>query len=263
MQTNQIICGDAAQILKQLPANSVDLVVTSPPYDKQRKYNGYSFNFEAIATELTRVLKTGGVIIWVVKDATIDGSETLSSFRQALFFTDQCKLNIDTLIWHKPNPVPRKDDTKFKDCFEFVFEFSKGKKKHFTPPMVANKYAGTAKVPKQEKTTIGSAKEDSASSTLQQKNRVIKPTSIHPNIFSFTVGLHHSTSYKEAFQHPAIMPEKLAEMLISTYTKSGQIVLDPFCGSGTTLFAAQKLKRKFIGIDVSKEYCKLSRNRLK
>jgi DNA modification methylase len=118
--------GDSAQVLQTIDAESIDLTVTSPPYDNLRTYNGFTFDFETIARELYRVTKPGGVVVWVVGDATVKGSETGTSFRQALFFKDVCGFNLhDTMIWAKPNPVPTQS-TRYQASTEYMFVLSKG-----------------------------------------------------------------------------------------------------------------------------------------
>ena len=125
---NKVICGDCLEVMKDIPDNSIDLTVTSPPYDNLRTYNGYTFDFEGIARELYRVTKQGGVVVWVVGDATIKGSETGTSFKQALYFKEIGFNLHDTMIYRKLNPMPVKSN-RYLPCFEYMFVFSKGKPK--------------------------------------------------------------------------------------------------------------------------------------
>ena len=122
---NKIICGDNVEVMRQMPDNCIDLTVTSPPYDNLRTYNGFSFNFEEVAKELYRITKDGGVVVWVVNDATINGSETGTSFRQALYFKDIGFNLHDTMIWEKTAMLPTQD--RYYNIFEYMFVLSKGK----------------------------------------------------------------------------------------------------------------------------------------
>ncbi len=131
---NKIHCGDSAEFLKKIPANIIDLTVTSPPYDNARNYKGYSFDFPAIAQELYRVTKEGGVVVWVVNDLVIDGSKTLTSFRQAIQFVDVCKFNMhDVMIWEKINSIPQPHVKRYEQRMEYMFVLSKGMPSTFNP----------------------------------------------------------------------------------------------------------------------------------
>ena len=125
--TNKFFCGHNVDVLKEFPDNLVDLVVTSPPYNTLRKYKGFNFDFPGIAEQLTRVLKPGGVIVWVVGDSVIDSSETLEPFKQAIYFKEVCKLNLfDTMIWEK-HYIKFPETVRYHQAFEYMFVFSKGK----------------------------------------------------------------------------------------------------------------------------------------
>jgi site-specific DNA-methyltransferase (adenine-specific) len=124
----ELICGDCAEVMAKMPAESVDLTITSPPYDDLRTYNGYSFDFEKIAKELYRITKPGGVLVWVVGDASVKGSETLTSFKQALYFRELGFNLHDTMIYKKTG-IPFPSKTRYLQCFEYMFVFSKGKPK--------------------------------------------------------------------------------------------------------------------------------------
>ena len=128
MQTNYIKCGDNVQLMKTLPDECIDLTVTSPPYDNLRKYNGFDWDLESVVNELYRITKWGGVIVWVTNDATIKGSESCSSFIHALTFKSIGFNLHDTMIWYKDSfSLP--DTTRYGQCFEYMFVFSKGKPK--------------------------------------------------------------------------------------------------------------------------------------
>jgi DNA modification methylase len=248
---NSIICGDSCNVLKNIPEDIVDMVITSPPYDKLRNYNGYSFDFECIAPELLRVLKPGGVIIWVVGDATKNGSESGTSFKQALHFMSLGFNLHDTMIYIKSNYVPLTHN-RYEQAFEYMFCFSKGRPKTFNPIKIPCKYAGHGT----DKRTFYQTAED----IVPQKGHkqcAVSEDKIAPNIFSYHVG-----GKKEFKGHPAIFPEKLVEDQLLTWSLPSDIILDPFCGSGTTCAVAKRHNRNYIGIEISEEFCNLSESRV-
>jgi DNA modification methylase len=242
--------GDSAHVLKTIESASVDLVVTSPPYDGLRTYNGYSFDFEAIAQELTRVLRPGGVIVWVVGDAVEDGSETGTSFRQALYFKDECGLNIhDTMIYQKFG-MPFPESTRYYQNFEYMFVLSKG-----TPTTVnlledrPNKSAGMK--------SDGTRRQRDGTLVKVAKPVIMKDVGVRFNIWQIApsgVGVWSA--------HPAVFPYELAYDHIRSWSRENQLVLDPFCGSGTTGEAAYDLNRRFLGIEISAEYIQIAEKRI-
>lgn len=250
---NKIINGECVELMKQLPENYIDLTVTSPPYDDLRNYKGYSFDFENTAKELYRITKSGGIVVWVVGDRTTKGSETGSSFKQALFFKEIGFNLHDTMIYEKQNPTPMKAN-RYQQSFEYMFVFSKGKPKTFNPLMAKKKYMEDRKVKHYNKDKDGKqiSREYKASSDMKVIN----------NIWTYTVGLNNSTKDKIAFKHPAVFPEKLAEDHILSWSNEGDIVFDPMCGSGTTLKMAMVNGRNFLGFEVSDEYVQIAQERL-
>lgn len=249
---NEIICGDAVEIMKAMPPNSIDLVVTSPPYDELRNYNGYIFNFEGIARGLFRVIKKGGVLVWVVGDKINKGNKSLTSFKQALFFQDMGFNAHDIMIYRKKN-TPFMRSNAYTNCYEFMLVFSKGSPKTFNPLKTRTIRQGQEMLPFNKK----------ADGINKKILGELKPEKTMTNIWEYAVGLHGSTSDKIAFQHTAIFPEKLAEDHILSWTKTGDVVFDPMCGSGTTCKMAAINKRHYIGCDISKEYVELAKKRLK
>jgi len=244
---------DCLDWMKQQPDASVDVVLTSPPYDNLRNYNGYSFDFESIAQELARLLKPGGVIIWNVADATVNGSETGTSMRQALYFMDQGLKLHDTMIYAKRNPMPTNTLTKrYHQAWEYIFVLSKGTPKTFNPIMVDAKYTGFANMKYRGK----------AGTTEYKKTPRNSQTKVR-NIFEYTIGGGHTTKNKEAFKHPALMPEQLALDMLSTWADKTDVVYDPFAGAGTTLYAAKQLGLNSIGTEIDPDYCDFIRQRLK
>lgn len=233
----------------------VDLVLTSPPYDDLRTYKGYSFPFEEIATELVRVLKPGGVIVWVVGDATVKGSETGTSFKQALFFMEQGLSLYDTMIYQKTGtPFPSRH--RYNQTFEYMFVFSKGNPKTFRPLLKKNVTAGAVR---------HSRKFRQADGTMLAgfNGKAVNELGIENNIWRIRNGMYKSTKDKVAFKHPAIFPEELAEKHILTWTNPYDIVYDPFSGSGTTAKMAIIHGRQWFGSELSKEYCDIANERLK
>lgn len=251
METNYIKCCDNVQGLRQLPDNCIDLTVTSPPYDDLRLYNGFSWDFKGLAAELYRVTKPGGVIVWVVNDATVKGSETGTSFKQALHFKEVGFNLHDTMIWKKPGtPFPSK--VRYYSVFEYMFVFSKGKPK--TIHLIAdrkNKNAGGI-MTATERQRDGSLKESKA----RKEKRRIKPVGVRYNVWELRPAGGQQTG------HPAVFPERLAADHINSWSNPGDTVLDPFMGSGTTAVACIKTGRKYIGFECSAEYCEIARQRI-
>lgn len=251
MEINKIYCESNLDTMKRMPDAFIDLTVTSPPYDNLRVYNGFSFDFEAVAKELYRVTKQGGVVVWVVGDATINGSESGTSFKQALYFKEIGFNLHDTMIYYK-NVCPL-NQNRYEPAFEYMFVLSKGKPNTFNP-MKENKLwvdkrqkKGTHRN-KDGNMKIGFAK--------QTTDKVIN------NVWYYDTGGGHTTPDKEAFEHPAIFPERLAYDHIISWSNEGDLVYDPFMGSGTTAKAAIASNRNYIGSEISEEYCQIIKKRL-
>ncbi len=251
METNKIYQGDTLIELKKLPDECIDMILTSPPYDNLRNYKGYTFDFENTAKELWRVIKQGGVGVWVVGDVTINGSETGTSFKQALYFKEIGFNLHDTMIYWK-NSVPL-NQNRYEPAFEYMFVFSKSKPKTFNPILEKKLWRDKRLQKMTKRNKDGSFVMGFASQ---------KETKIANNIWYYNVGGGHVTKDKIAHEHPAIFPEKLAEDHIKSWSNEGDLVLDPMCGSGTTCKMARLLNRKYIGIDISPEYCKIAEKRL-
>ncbi|MBD3197990.1 MAG: site-specific DNA-methyltransferase [Candidatus Lokiarchaeota archaeon] len=249
------------ETMARMPDCFLDLTVTSPPYDNIRDYKGFSFDMELLSSELYRVTKEGGIVVWIVADQTINGSETGTSFRHALRFME-CGFNLhDTMIFQKAGfPFPMK--TRYNSVFEYMFVFSKGKPK--TCNLIEdklNKFSGK-KVAKRtgERQKNGDLKENSA--FRNNKSKEVKLYGVRDNIWYYAIGRGNSTFDDVAFEHPAIFPEKLAYDHIITWTNENDIVFDPFMGSGTTAKAAISANRNWIGSEISKEYCEIIEKRL-
>ena len=258
MGIDKIYQGDCLEVLKTFEDNSIDLTVTSPPYDNLRTYggviDGWSFEkFQGIAKELYRVTKEGGVVVWVVADATIKGSETGTSFKQALYFME-CGFNLhDTMIWQKASYVPLTHN-RYEQEFEYMFVFSKGKPKTFNPIKVKCKYAGT--------TTWGDSSfhKTNESGLIKVGKKVINDTKIKGNVFLYDTA--KASRKGEYGGHPAPFPKALANDHILSWSNEGDIVLDPFMGSGTTGIVANKLGRHYVGIELNPEYVEMAERRI-
>ncbi len=255
LELNKIYNMDCLEGLKKLDDNSIDLIVTSPPYDNLRDYkNNFIWNintFEKIANQLYRIIKKGGVIVWIVNDAIINGSETGSSFKQALYF-QKIGFNLhDTMIWQKPNfSMPSKN--RYHQIFEYMFIFSKDKPNTFNGIKDRiNKY-NTCFGKNTVRTKLGKMKE-------LTKNYYGK-LGLRFNVWkNNTVG---QDFMGKKLSHPAMFPLKLIKDHIFTWSNKNDIVLDPFIGSGTTAVACKELQRNYIGFEISKEYCDIAEQRL-
>ncbi|MGI9250808.1 MAG: DNA-methyltransferase [Pseudohongiellaceae bacterium] len=255
----KFLTGDAAVVLAGISAASIDAVITSPPYDTLRNYNGYSFDFPAIAGQLARVLKPGGVIMWNVGDEVIDGTESGNSFRQALHFKDECGLRLhDTMIYEKIGSAypAGEHNNRYTQIFEYCFILSKGRPK--TANLIRDKINNWGGTTTFAKPTYW----DKDGKLLQaSKKRSIAEVGMRTNIWRVWNGKVFGNQWQNE-SHPAVMPLSLAADHIRTWTNADDIVLDPFCGSGTSGVAARQLGRQFIGIDISAEYIALSEKRI-
>jgi DNA modification methylase len=242
-----IICGDNVAVLKTFPDACIDLTVTSPPYDNLRKYNGFTFDFEGVAQELWRVTKQGGVVVWVVGDATVKGSETGTSFRQALHFMETGFNLHDTMIYEKVCQSMAGSLKCYVQAFEYMFVMAKGA-------------IGTVNIlrdrPNKEAGKVKNPRRRNADGTMKpKKDWTIPQYGRRFNIWAYGHGgANHG--------HPAIFPEDLARDHILSWSNPGDAVLDPFIGSGTTAKMALLNGRRYIGIDVSEEYCAIASQRI-
>jgi len=241
-------------MLRELPNSTIHMTLTSPPYDGIRTYNGYVFDFPAVAQELYRVTTEGGVVIWNVADATENGSETGTAFRQALGFME-CGFKLhDTMLYIKANPLPSPRSSKrYHQGWEYLFCFSKGTPTTFNPILVPSKYAHL------KESNITRRSEQGT----QQRAKMPRSTETKVvNYFVYPIGGGITTKDKIAYQHPALMPEALAHDQIGTWTNPGDLVCDPFTGAGTTAKMATLLGRRFLGAEISEEYCRIAQARV-
>ena len=259
----QLYNGDCLQVMNRMitEGEKVDLVVTSPPYDNLRTYNNSSiWNFDVfkkVADRLFKIVKDGGVVVWVVGDATIKGSETGTSFRQALYFKEIGFNLHDTMIYAKQNPTPNAG-RRYQQCFEYMFIFSKGNPK--TVNIILEPRHNLCNDKRMYRIKKTNRRKDG--NFCEAKLYEVKENIPRQNIWTYKVGLYNSTSYKPAFEHPAIFPEQLANDHIISWSNENDIVFDPFMGSGTTGKMCKLLKRNFIGVEIDKQYFDIAKDRI-
>lgn len=255
MELNKVYNADCAEFMTTvMDESSVDLTVTSPPYDQIRDYKGYKFDFAKTANGLLRVTKKGGVVVWVVGDQTINGGESGTSFRHALYFMGIGFTLHDTMIYEKANfSMPQKN--RYHQIFEYMFVFSKGKPKTFNPIIDRkNVWVGY--------TNLGqnSVRLQDGSMHALKHGKPIGEFGKRFNIWRMnTIGQENMCKKNP---HPAMFPSALARDHIISWSNEGDTVFDPFLGSGTTAIEAKKLKRNYIGVDISKEYCEMAEKRI-
>ncbi|MBK6749315.1 MAG: site-specific DNA-methyltransferase [Pyrinomonadaceae bacterium] len=251
MEIGKIYLESCTETLKRMPDDLIDMTITSPPYDDLRDYNGYHFPVEDIARGLFVKTKPGGVVVWVVGDRTLNGSESLTSFKHAITFQAAGFRVHDTMIYAKNNPIPSDCGKRYRQAFEYMFCFSKGQPATFNPITQAIKQEKAFK--SFRITKVG--RNDLSHDHVAPKERKVN------NIFHYNVGTSSSKD-KIAFEHPAIFPEQLARDQINTWTNIGDLVYDCFMGSGTTAKAANQLGRRWIGSEISAEYVTIAEQRL-
>ncbi len=248
---NKCVLGKCPNKLKLIPDESIDLTITSPPYDNLRSNYESIFDFKNTAKQLFRITKTGGVVVWVVADATIKGSESLTSAKQAIYFKEKCGFSLhDTMIYMKTNPMPM-NHNRYEQTWEYMFVFSKGKPATFNPLLC----------PIQK----SNVREDAHHTRNHKRGNTKRGHNSHKiksNVWEYKVGYMQSSKDKEAFDHPAIFPEQLAADHISTWTNLNDLVFDPFCGSGTTCKMALLAGRRFIGVDCEPAFVDLANKRV-
>lgn len=251
MELGKIYHENCTETLSHMSDEMIDMTITSPPYDDLRDYNGYHFPINEIAEGLFAKTKQGGVVIWVVGDRTVNGDETLTSFKHAFAFKEAGFRVHDTMIYAKNNPIPSDCGMRYRQAFEYMFCFSKGRPATFNPitqPIKQEKKFKSFRI-----TKVG--RNDLAHDHIAPKERKSN------NIFFYNVGTSSSKD-KVAFEHPAIFPEQLASDQILTWSNEGDLVYDCFMGSGTTAKIAHQLNRRWIGSEISSEYVSIAERRL-
>jgi len=256
--TIELIQGDCIEEMTKMQKESVDLTVTSPPYDNLRTYEGslqwHEGIWKQVLKGLYRVTKEGGVVIWVVGDATIKGSETGTSFKQALYAMEIGFNLHDTMIFQKTNPIPQIYRKRYSNIYEYMFVFSKGKVEIHNPIMIDCLHAGLK---------LKGSTYKNYSKKKQKRGKQAKPVKnqkIKGNIWKYVVG--KKSEDQKAKGHPASFPAQLAYDHIISWSNKCDTVFDPFLGSGTTGVAAKKLGRNFIGIEKVKKYVNIAKDRI-
>ena len=252
---NKVIVGAAEVVLKEFPANSIDLVVTSPPYDKIRDYNGFDLDLRAIGQELFRIVKDGGVVAMVIQDQTKNFGKSLTSFRTIIDWCDNIGFKLfETVIYRKYGAEGAWWNKRFRVDHEYIPIFLKGER-----PAYFNKEG--LKIPSKHggRTMRGGGTRLTNGKRIDTRRMTINPTKCRGTVWEYlTAGDGTRLKHK----HPATFPDKLPVDFINCFCPQDGVVLDPMCGSGTTLLAAKELGRKYIGIDISQEYCDLVERRL-
>jgi len=255
--------GDCINYMDQMEPNSIDLTVTSPPYDDIRNYEGTltwdNDTFVRVADGLYGITKEGGVVVWIVNDATKDGSETGTSFKQALYFKELGFNLHDTMIYQKENPVPTGGASRYYQSFEYMFVFSKGVPTTFNPILTTRTNKWNDKRVTRNKSFV---RDKNGNFEAKEVNLNLDQPVKMRNVWTVPVGGGISAEEKIAFEHPAIFPEKIAENHVLSWTNKGGVVFDPFMGSGTTGKMALKNSRSFIGTEIVPEYFKIAETRL-
>lgn len=253
---NKMLCGDAVEIMKGIPDNSIDLVVTSPPYDDIRTYNGFTLDLAAVGKETYRVLKDGGIAVMVIQDATRNFGKTLTSFRTILNWCDDAGFKLfENLIYRKYGTEGAWWSKRFRVDHEYMPIFLKGDRPQYfdkEPIKIPTKHGG--------KIMTGSGNRRTDGTTTETVTRMINATKCPGTVWEY---LNAGDKNPLKRKHPATFPDKIPLDFIQVFCPPGGIVLDPFIGSGSTAVAAKKLKRNYIGIDISKEYCELAEARLR
>lgn len=247
IEINKTYNENCIQTMHKMPDNLIDLTVTSPPYDNLRDYKGYSFPFEEIAKELFRVTKEGGVVVWVVSDATINGNESGTSFKQALYFKEIGFNLHDTMIWTKDGGGAIGSNKCYTQNFEYMFIFSKGKIN--TANLIYDKPNGS----------FGKNKSGIGRRLVNGKHKIEN----RKQSTEFSRRNNYWYIAPQKGEHPAVFPEKLANDHIITWSNENDLIYDPFMGSGTTAKMAILNNRKYIGSEISTDYCKIIETRIK
>ncbi|MFH1192783.1 MAG: transcriptional repressor LexA [Candidatus Jorgensenbacteria bacterium] len=253
---NKIICGDTVEVMKKFPDNSVDMIITSPPYDSIRDYKGFSFNLHETGKEIFRVLKGGGIAVMVIQDQTKNFGKSLTSFKTIIDWCDNVGFKLfETTIYRKYGAEGAWWNKRFRVDHEYMPIFLKGDRPHYFNKehlKIPSKHGG--------KTLTGGGTRLTNGVRINTRPIKINPMKCRGTIWEYMTAGDGS---RLKHQHPATFPNQLPYDFINCFCPPGGIVLDPFVGSGTTTVAAKNLGRKYIGIDIAKEYCNIAERRMK
>lgn len=258
IEINKIYNENCLDTMSRMPDDFIDLTVTSPPYDNLRNYKGYSFPFEEIAKELFRVTRPGGVVVWVVNDQTVNGSESGTSFKQALYFME-CGFKLHDTMIYKDSGLTM-NHNRYEQEFEYMFVFSKGRPKTFNPIKIKCAYFG--KDCERSGQFYKKHNEINKKMASEKRRTNLKPEKIKGNVWEYANGYRKSSPDYLAFEHPAIFPEQLAADHIYSWSNEGDLIYDCFGGSGTTAKMANKYNRNWILSEISEEYTSLANKRI-
>lgn len=249
--------GDCLEVMKDIPDGSIDMVMTSPPYDNLRSYNGNieQWNFEkfkSIANELFRIVKKGGVIVWIVADQTKNYTESGTSFKQAIYFKEIGFKIYDTMIWQKPTASAIGSLRRYENIFEYMFVFSKGR------PKTVNIIRDKPNKCRGEK--VGGAVRgfDGTFRKTSNSKRRVADFGRRSNIWKIST----VANYRESTGHPAQYPVQLATDHIISWSNKDDTILDIFMGSGSTGIACLNTGRRFVGIELDKQYFEIAKKRI-
>lgn len=257
VKNNELIVGNCIEVLKKIESNSIDLAITSPPYDDLRDYKGnYKFSIEEIGKEVFRVLKEGGIYAMIIQDQTKNFAKSLTSFRTAINHCDNIGFKLfETCIYKKLGCEGAWWTKRFRVDHEYIHIFLKGKRPQYfnkEPIKIPSKHAG--------KKMTGCATRKKDGTTFKSKQVTINKMKCPGTIWDYANG---GDKNKLKRQHPAVFPDKIPYDLIQVFCPENGIVLDPMNGSGSTIVQACKLNKKFIGIDIEESYINIAKQRLK
>lgn len=256
LELNKIYNENCLETMSKMPDNFWDCSITSPPYSNIRDYNGYNFEFEKIAKELYRTCKEGGILCWVINDKYENGGRNLDSFKQGIYFKEQCGFTIHDVMIYEKSGFANPARNRYHQIYEFIILASKNRIKTFNP--IKDK-------PNKIQYDFGKQRrqKDGQMSHVGEKERIkLNEFGMRFNIWRYTTGKGNSTRDEIAYKHPAIFPEKLAQDLIISFSNENDIIYDPMMGSGTVAKMAKLLNRNYIGSEISQEYCGFAEKRL-
>lgn len=270
---DKIIHGDCLPVLTSLPENTFDLIVTSPPYANSRKksYGGIPANqyvewFLPISEQLRRILKPHGSLVLNIKERVIDGERGIYVYELVLAMRRQGWLWTEDYVWHKKNTMPGKWPNRFRDLWEHCFHFTKNRSFRMFQEAVMEEVGDWSKT--RLRYLSPEDKKRNRSKTGSPFGRILQNwvgrTKVFPGNVLYLPSPNVFTSPSESrnVNHSAAFPLALPGWFIKLFTKEGDIVLDPFLGSGTTAVAAATLGRHYTGIELKQEYCQAAMNRL-
>lgn len=253
---NTIQCMDCVEGMKKLPNDSIDLVITSPPYDNIRNYNGFTYNLHNTGKEIYRILKDGGIAVMVIQDQTKNFGKTLTSFKTIIDWCDNIGFKLfETTIYRKYGTEGAWWKNRFRVDHEYMPIFLKGERPQYfnkEPLKIPSKHGG--------KVMTGSGNRKTNGETTKTVTRSINKMKCRGTIWNYLMAGDKNPIKRK---HPAVFPDKIPFDFIQCFCPANGIVLDPFMGSGSTAVVAKQLKRNYIGFDISKEYCELAEKRIK